>query len=306
VSQLSGLRMIRLFRLFRLMRLIKALNLILEGFFTSMASLSWTFLIIGVVIWAGAVVTTEGIGNSQCCFHENPYLKVDRFGSVFKSSLTLMQVMTFDSWCERIAYPISEEKPHYGFFFVCFVLATGFGFMNMMIAVIVEGVQRVSQEVDHDEVREISTVNMRTLQEIFKRHAKRDKVITGQTLQTVLASPGVDAFLKEMCLRNGTVFPDRIEVQNLFNMCGDQTASDEQQTVDINDFVNGMMRCCHLRPIDSAHDHFRIARVERMVQDIGHRMEQIDEKLDTLVMQSAMKGDRGTLDDVSQSNNSML
>merc|ERR1719272_2831201 len=103
-------------------------------------------------------MTTEGVGNSQCCFQgpEYEYLKEDRFGSVFRSALTLMQVMTFDSWCERIAYPISKEKPHYGVFFVCFVMVTGFGFMNMMIAVIVDGVQKVSDEVDHDEVREVA------------------------------------------------------------------------------------------------------------------------------------------------------
>merc|ERR1719498_581023 len=84
------------------------------------------------------------------------------------SALSLFQVMTLDSWCSQIAFPVIQEKPHYGLFFLLFVMITAFGMMNMLVAVIVEAVQKVSDEKDQAATRQIHTKNMKTLQAIYR------------------------------------------------------------------------------------------------------------------------------------------
>ena len=99
---------------------------------------------------------------------------VEWFGTIFKSSYTLFQVMTLESWSMGIVRPIMEQYQWATLFFVPFIVVTTFIVLNLMIAVIVNSMQVETSEAAEEHAqkgqdeRAILLAEMRNMQAQLK------------------------------------------------------------------------------------------------------------------------------------------
>ena len=98
-------------------------------------------LLLVLILYVFAVISTKLFGTS---FPE-------WFGSIGKSSYTLFQIMTLESWSMGIVRPVMEDFPYAWALFVPFIIATAFTVLNLFIGVIVDAMQSEHAEEAHAE-----------------------------------------------------------------------------------------------------------------------------------------------------------
>jgi voltage-gated sodium channel len=80
------------------------------------------------------------------------------FDTIGRSLYTLFQIMTFESWSMGIARPVMENFPHAWAFFVAFILIATFTMLNLFIGIIVNAMQRYSENEQEQTVPIAQTV----------------------------------------------------------------------------------------------------------------------------------------------------
>eukprot|EP00931_Biecheleriopsis_adriatica_P115778 TRINITY_DN91530_c0_g1_i1.p1 TRINITY_DN91530_c0_g1~~TRINITY_DN91530_c0_g1_i1.p1 ORF type:complete len:533 (-),score=139.92 TRINITY_DN91530_c0_g1_i1:280-1878(-) len=142
----SMFRIVGIFRLYKLIkryRQLDELRLLLQSLKDSMQTLFWTVVLLVVVLYIGAVILTQQIGQNVEVYGN--YRKLsggwdheELFGTVGRSMFTLMQVMTLDSWLSKVVRHVAVNQWYMIAFFCVFLLITTFGIMNILVSVIVE------------------------------------------------------------------------------------------------------------------------------------------------------------------------
>jgi len=153
ISMLRFLRLMRLIRLIRLMHLFKELWLVANGLFQSAKTLCWVALMIIAFIYICAIFTTLTIGKNDKLY-DDYFLESGGwdhevyFATVPRSMFTLFQIVTFESWSERIVRHVMKKQPGMVLFFVIFIAICSFGLLNIVVGVVVESTLSTSQKDD--------------------------------------------------------------------------------------------------------------------------------------------------------------
>ncbi len=137
VEGLSVLRSLRILRVLRLLSVVPQFRKVTQAFFDSLSGMSVISLILLLLFYIGAVMTTKLFGAT---FPE-------WFGSIGKSLFSLFQIMTLESWSSGIARPVMAVYPLAWMFFVPFILTTTFITLNLLIGVIVNSMQTLRDDV---------------------------------------------------------------------------------------------------------------------------------------------------------------
>lgn len=159
---LSGqLRMLSLVRIINLLRLkkvvseykvLKELQLVMSGLMGCLLNLAWAIGLLLIMLYVFAIWTTTSIGHrtDYRTFHQTSHGwdNEELFGSIIRSMLTLLQVMTLDTWSSGVARQVVEEQWYMIFFFVLFLLLTTYGVMNLIVSIIVEQALTASRNVE--------------------------------------------------------------------------------------------------------------------------------------------------------------
>ncbi len=127
VGTLSVLRSLRILRAMRIISVIPRLRVIVRSLITSLPSIGWISLLLMVMFYIFAVMSTRLFGAT---FPE-------WFGSLGDSYYTLFQILTLESWSMGIVRPVMEQFPYAWIFFIPFILLTSFVVLNVFIAIIV-------------------------------------------------------------------------------------------------------------------------------------------------------------------------
>lgn len=105
------------------------------------------------------------------------------FGDLAKSSYTLFQIMTLESWSMGIVRPVMENFPYAWLFFLPFILVTTFTMLNLFIAVIVNAMHAETDDAAEERAqkgqdeRTVMTDEIRLLRkQIEVLHVKIDQV----------------------------------------------------------------------------------------------------------------------------------
>jgi voltage-gated sodium channel len=153
VSMLRFLRLMRLIRLVRLMHLFKELWLVANGLFESSKTLAWVAVMIIAFLYICAIFTTLVIGKNDKLY--DPYFlesggwdHEEFFATVPRSMFTLFQIVTFESWSERIVRHVMQKQPGMVLFFVIFIAIASFGLLNIVVGVVVESTLSTSEKDD--------------------------------------------------------------------------------------------------------------------------------------------------------------
>jgi voltage-gated sodium channel len=147
-------RILRVVRLVRLLRFFKELYIIVTGIQDVMMTIAWVTPICVTLFWIIGIVCVELLyhGESDCpdglptCpvevnFDSSDWDIKEYFGSVWRTMITLFQIMTVDDWSTHIVRPLMRDLdngPLWGLFFICFVLLSHFGLANVIVGVVCE------------------------------------------------------------------------------------------------------------------------------------------------------------------------
>ena len=130
------LRALRILRTLRLLSLVPRMRLVIQGLLGAIPGMGAVFLLIALVFYISAVMTTKLFGAS---FPE-------WFGSIGASLYSLFQIMTLEAWSDGIVRPLMEIYPFAWMFFVPFILITSFIVLNLFIAIIVNAMHGIERE----------------------------------------------------------------------------------------------------------------------------------------------------------------
>lgn len=181
VLLLRFVRPLRLVRLLRLFRIFKELWLVAHGFLQSLKIIAWVGMMLIVCIYICSIFLTLMVGHNDEQY--DPYFVTSGgwdhevyFKTVGRSFLTLLQVVTLDSWSEKIARHVAQEQPWMIAFFILFVFATTFGLLNVIVGVIVEN----SMETASKDSKKI------------KKKKEKDRQMVFSQLREIFESADVD------------------------------------------------------------------------------------------------------------------
>jgi len=130
----QGFSVLRALRILRVLRVISAaprLRRVVEGFVTALPGMGSVFLLMGIIFYIGAVMSTKLFGDA---FPE-------WFGTLGDSAYSLFQIMTLESWSMGIVRPVMEVYPYAWMFFVPFIMVTTFAVVNLLVGLIVNSMQ---------------------------------------------------------------------------------------------------------------------------------------------------------------------
>ncbi|MEM7295641.1 MAG: ion transporter, partial [Pseudomonadota bacterium] len=118
-------------RLLRVISVVPALRRVVEGLLNALPGMGSVFLLMAMIFYIGAVITTKLFGES---FPE-------WFGTLGRSAYSLFQIMTLESWSMGIVRPVMEAYPMAWAFFVPFILVTTFAVVNLVVGLVVNSMQ---------------------------------------------------------------------------------------------------------------------------------------------------------------------
>jgi voltage-gated sodium channel len=145
---LSVLRALRILRVLRVISVVPSLRRVVEGFVIALPGMGSVFLLMGMIFYIGAVMSTKLFGDT---FPE-------WFGDLGNSAYTLFQIMTLESWSMGIVRPVMEAYPYAWIFFVPFILMTTFAVVNLLVGLIVNSMQDAHHEEDLDDDGPVAAV----------------------------------------------------------------------------------------------------------------------------------------------------
>ena len=114
---------------------------IIQAIFISIPGILSVGTIIILIFYISSVLTTTFFGEK---FYE-------WFGTIGNSMYTLFQIMTLESWSMGIVRPVMKEFPLAWLFFVPFILVTTFAILNLFIGIIVDAMQQIAKDGNHEE-----------------------------------------------------------------------------------------------------------------------------------------------------------
>ncbi|MGE4324824.1 MAG: ion transporter [Pseudodonghicola sp.] len=135
----SVLRALRILRVLRVISVAPRLRRVVEGFITALPGMGSVFLLMGIIFYIGAVISTQLFAETF----------PDWFGTLGRSAYTLFQVMTLESWSMGIVRPVMEVHPQAWVFFVPFIVVTTFAVVNLLVGLIVNSMQDAHQAEDN-------------------------------------------------------------------------------------------------------------------------------------------------------------
>ncbi|WP_170761058.1 ion transporter [Ruegeria lacuscaerulensis] len=144
---LSVLRALRILRVLRVISVAPRLRRVVEGFISALPGMASVFLLMAILFYIGAVISTKLFSQSF----------PDWFGDLGLSAYTLFQIMTLESWSMGIVRPVMEVYPYAWLFFVPFIMVTTFAVVNLLVGLIVNSMQdahHAEDEVKTDAYRD--------------------------------------------------------------------------------------------------------------------------------------------------------
>lgn len=173
-------RLVRVFRVLRMISIIPELRILLVSLVKALPQLGYVMLLMFIIFYIYAAVGSTLFENI------NPVL----WGDITISMLTLFRIMTFEDWTD-VMYETQEVYSLSWIFYLTFIFFTAFAFLNMVIGIVVNVMERENQKARaekeaalleeqiaqghveptlHDVMKELRELKM----QLSAQHSKRD------------------------------------------------------------------------------------------------------------------------------------
>jgi voltage-gated sodium channel len=237
------MRLGKLLRIVRLMHLVRDLRLILSSMLGSVASFTWSMVMLLIVIFMFATLFVEGI--EGCLATGCPGLTADHeevinssFNSVQAAMVSMFKALTGgDDWGQFYGAlePVGEE---YAILYLFFIAFCNFAFMNILTGIFMENAMNLAKpdrEAMAFEHHKEEVEHIHNLGELFKEMDRDGKGMLSQRefLDVIRDNEVVQAFFAAQGL-------DIKDAEMFFKMLKD--ADHETEDVQIDAFIEGCMR----------------------------------------------------------------
>lgn len=194
---------IRVFRFVRIIRLAQnsksQLLVIARGLANAVEHVIQLSIITAVFVFMMAVVLTSLVAQDAYAISRWPQAKMYA-GSVWRSTITVMQLATLDLWSE-VAIRLFEISPLSLVTIVFTLFLLNFGIINHLVAIMVDRVSNISGE--HNEVQEklmgkAHDMLIRSLEEDLRSGIGLDGKLSMQVFHKLIQTPTVNAKLQMM------------------------------------------------------------------------------------------------------------
>jgi voltage-gated sodium channel len=150
-------RLLRVFRVLRLVSIVPELRVLLNAFVRAIPRMGYVSLLMFVIFYIYAAI-------GSMFFH---HINDDLWSNITVSMLTLFRVATFEDWTD-VMYETMEVYPLSWAFYLSFIFIVAFVFLNMMIGIVLETLQREHEQHAKEEgeglVGEVDDIDQRTRQ----------------------------------------------------------------------------------------------------------------------------------------------
>jgi len=154
---LSVLRMVRAVRLLRVVRVfqrIPELHAIMRGFLSAMKSMFWGFMLISAFLLFFSILTVELVHPISVRIHQDDVHCKEAFSSVWYSLNQFFQILVVGGEYGRCLIPIIHDQWWTFIMFTSAVICVQLGFMNLILAVIVDRAARAKEDDEEEGKRE--------------------------------------------------------------------------------------------------------------------------------------------------------
>ena len=135
-------RLVRIFRVLRMISIIPELRTLITSLLKALPQMGYVVLLMFIIFYIYAAV------GSYLFADINPFL----WENIAVSMLTLFRVMTFEDWTD-VQYETMEVYPWSWIFYMTFIFLTAFAFLNMVIGIVVNVMDKESQ-AEAEELRQ--------------------------------------------------------------------------------------------------------------------------------------------------------
>lgn len=192
----GALRILRLLRLARIARVLlvsKELKLITVGIFSSLSTVMWTFVLISVMMYVGALGCVILLGREESLS--------EYFGSVWMGLYTHFMIITLEAWPDISDSVMDTSSALWACYFIVFICVTSLAVMNLVTGIIGEKLLNASDTlaaVDLDAVHQDEVAAFQKLRSDFKQElGDLFKAISGCHATDVDFSTFADLFENE-------------------------------------------------------------------------------------------------------------
>eukprot|EP00927_Polykrikos_kofoidii_P055424 TRINITY_DN49679_c0_g1_i1.p1 TRINITY_DN49679_c0_g1~~TRINITY_DN49679_c0_g1_i1.p1 ORF type:complete len:852 (+),score=116.69 TRINITY_DN49679_c0_g1_i1:71-2626(+) len=172
ISAIRLFRLLRLARIFRVLAICRELRMLMIGMVTSISAVFWTFALIFMFMYCGAIMCVSFLGRDP---ELSPY-----FGSVPMALFTHFVIVTLEAWPEVSDLVMETHGWYWAIYFMSFICITSLALVSLITGVVCDTLMRKSDEMcevdrDVDQV-ELHLAEMRgfkrDIEEIVARYDK--------------------------------------------------------------------------------------------------------------------------------------
>mmetsp|Transcript_14363 Transcript_14363/g.40924 ORF Transcript_14363/g.40924 Transcript_14363/m.40924 type:complete len:524 (+) Transcript_14363:109-1680(+) len=243
------LRMARLLKLTRLLRLLhffRELWLLCSSFMSAFKTLSWTFLLLILVIYVFSILFVKML-------EENTDENINEwFGDIGSSMFTLFQIMTLEDWVDIPRVMWTTDQWFLVFLILIFIFISSFAIMNTVLAVIVEHTLTEALNQREDVLRKAQNELERAAVDLLHIFQVADEnqngKLTKEEFVKALANKRTRQRLQELGLGEEFSLLDPEEIGVLFDTIDvdDSTVLTPQEFVDGIIQMRGVARARHV------------------------------------------------------------
>lgn len=132
-------RLLRIFRVLRLIAIIPELRVLLSAFLSAIPRMGYVTLLMFIIFYIYAAMGAIFFADI------NPVL----WGNITIAMLTLFRVATFEDWTD-VMYETMDVYPMSWLFYLTFIFIVAFVFLNMMIGIVLETLQKEHEKMDQE------------------------------------------------------------------------------------------------------------------------------------------------------------
>ncbi|MEW8535980.1 MAG: ion transporter [Candidatus Thiodiazotropha endolucinida] len=148
-------RLLRVFRVLRLVSIIPELRILMNAFVSAIPRMGYVSLLMFIIFYIYAAM-------GSMFFSE---INRELWGNITIAMLTLFRIATFEDWTD-VMYETMAVHPLSWSFYLSFIFIVAFVFLNMMIGIVLETLQREHEQFSRDsgegEAGEVHRINART------------------------------------------------------------------------------------------------------------------------------------------------
>jgi voltage-gated sodium channel len=128
-------RLLRIFRVLRLVSIIPELRVLLSAFVRAIPRMGYVSLLMFIIFYIYAAMGSIFFAA----------INSELWGNISIAMLTLFRIATFEDWTD-VMYETMEVYPFSWLFYLSFIFVVAFVFLNMMIGIVLETLQREHEQ----------------------------------------------------------------------------------------------------------------------------------------------------------------